>query len=452
MYLKSSPAGAGAESPLNVCLMNDSFPPVIDGVSNAVVNYARIITDKLGRCAVATPEYPGAADDYPYPVIRYPSIPTGKLAAGYRAGNPFSPAVVAKLAGMGFGLIHTHCPVTSAFLARSLREVTSVPVVFTYHTKFDIDIARAVKSELLQETAIRLLVSNITACDDVWVVSEGAGENLRSLGYQGDFTVMPNGVDLPRGRVAEAAVRELSAAWGLPEQTPVYLFVGRIMWYKGLRLILGGLAKLRAAGRDFRMVFIGDGQDRGDVADYARSLGLEDRCVFTGAIRDRELVRAWYCRADLLLFPSTFDTNGLVVREAAACGLGSLLVRGSCAAEGIADGRTGILIDENADALAAALTAPGMGCEAFRRIGQTAMDEIYISWEDSVRAAWARYQTVLEQWQGSPRRKKTTAGSLFNMSENMVQALETAKNQYRDAVAQLNRDVDRALGYLDRYL
>ena len=43
---------------------------------------------------------------------------------------------------------------------------------------------------------------------------------------------------------------------------PVYLFIGRIMWYKGLRLLADGLAKLRAAGRDFRMVFIGDGQDR----------------------------------------------------------------------------------------------------------------------------------------------------------------------------------------------
>ena len=72
-------------------------------------------------------------------------------------------------------------------------------------------------------------------------------------------------------------------------------------------------------------------------------------------MHDREIVRAWYTRADLLLFPSTFDTNGLVVREAAACGLGSLLVRGSCAAEGITDGRNGILIEENAASLAAVL-------------------------------------------------------------------------------------------------
>jgi 1,2-diacylglycerol 3-alpha-glucosyltransferase len=434
---------------LNVCLMNDSFPPVIDGVANAVANYARIISGGLGRCAVATPEYPGAADDYPYPVVRYPSIAAGKLTAGYRAGYPFSPAALTKLAGMDFALIHTHCPFTSTMLARSLRERTGAPVVFTYHTKFDIDIARAVRGQLLQETAIRLLVSNIAACDEIWVVSEGAGENLRSLGYDGSYTVMPNGVDLPRGRAEEAAVRALDDAWNLPKDVPVYLFVGRIMWYKGLRLILDGLSMLRAAGRDFRMVFIGDGQDRPDVVKYADSLGLGTRCLFTGAIRDREAIRAWYCRADLLLFPSTFDTNGLVVREAAACGLGSLLVRGSCAAEGVADGRTGILIEENAYALCSALMAPGAGPQSFRRIGETAMREIYVSWDDSVRAAWERYGTVLEAW---PGRKKKTLGALLDKSGSMQQAFETAKEQYRDAMAQLNRGVDRALGYLDRYL
>ena len=441
------------EKELNVCLMNDSFPPVIDGVANAVQNYAQVITAELGRCAVVTPEYPDAVDDYPYPVIRFPSVNTGKLTSGYRTGNPLSPATISRLSGMGFGLIHTHCPMMSAILARSLREVIDVPLVFTYHTKYDVDIAKAIRGELLQSTAIKLLVSNIAACDDVWVVSRGAGENLRGLGYQGSYTVMPNGVDLPRGRVGDGALRAMSGEWDLPEGVPVYLFIGRIMWYKGLRLLADGLAKLRAAGRDFRMVFIGDGQDRPEVTKYLRGLGLEDRCIFTGAIRDRETVRAWYCRADLLLFPSTFDTNGLVVREAAACGLASLLIRGSCAAEGIEDGRTGILIDESAEALFGALTAPGMDRETFGRIGQTAMDEIYLSWEDSVRAAWARYQTVLELWRkGELRRKKAPFDGLFDKSGDMMETLGLARTQSREALSQLNRELGRARGSMDRYL
>ena len=54
---------------LNICLLNDSFPPLIDGVANAVINYASVIQNELGSAAVVTPAYPEANDDYPFPVI-----------------------------------------------------------------------------------------------------------------------------------------------------------------------------------------------------------------------------------------------------------------------------------------------------------------------------------------------------------------------------------------------
>ena len=75
---------------MNVCLMNDSFPPVIDGVANAVINYANVISDGLGKAIVVTPEYPGAVDDYPFEVVRYRSMNITEKLCGYRAGYPFS--------------------------------------------------------------------------------------------------------------------------------------------------------------------------------------------------------------------------------------------------------------------------------------------------------------------------------------------------------------------------
>ncbi len=418
----------GGERGLSVCLMNDSFPPVVDGVANVVLNYARILSETEEFCAVATPEYPDVVDDYPFPVVRYPSIDTTK-ATGYRAGNPFSPATVNTLADMGFDLIHSHCPVASTYLARALRETINVPIVFTYHTKFDIDIAEAIPLPAAQDVAESLLVNNIAACDEVWVVSEGAGQNLRSLGYKGDYIVMPNGVDLSRGRADDAAVDALREKWDLRTDAPVYLFLGRMMWYKGLRIILDGLARVKAAGRDFRMVFVGDGHDRAEAEEYAEQLGLADRCRFVGAERDREVIRAWYTLADLFLFPATFDTNGLVVREAAACSLGSLLVRDSCAAEGIVHGETGLLIPEDAEGLAAALLAPEAGRETFRRIGTNAADRIYLSWEDSVKQAREQYRSVLERWEnGELRRKRAPLDGLFELAGGMADAIDRAKD------------------------
>lgn len=382
----------------SICLINDSFPPVTDGVANAVVNYAKILTENGKQATVVTPAYPGADDSqFAFPIVRYPSVDLTKLV-GYHAGLPFSSQTLETLAEKNFDLIHCHCPVTSAMLARALRDRIHVPLVFTYHTKFDIDIANAIKGKLLQEEAKKVLVDNITACDEVWTVSHGAGENLKSLGYQGDYLVMPNGVDFPKGRVDESLVREVTKDFDLPENIPMFLFVGRMMWYKGLKIILDALAMLKTQGRPFRMVFVGNGGDREEVIAYSEKLGLSDCVFFTAPAYDRNVIRAWYCRADLFLFPSTFDTNGLVVREAAACGLGSVLVRGSCAAEDIRDGESGFLIEENAESMARMLTALSRNPEAMQRVGKTAQDEIYISWKDAVTHAQARYEVVLENF------------------------------------------------------
>ena len=408
----------------SICLLNDSFPPVIDGVANAVSNYALHIEKNHGHAVVVTPDYPGADDSgFPFPVLRYPSIDTRKVV-GYVAGVPFSPELPARLQEERVELLHSHCPVASTLLAREVRDVLGLPLVFTYHTKFDIDIAKAVHGKLLQETAIRALVQNISACDEVWVVSRGAGENLRSLGYAGDYTVMENGVDVPRARVSDGAITAAVKDFDLPEGVPVFLFVGRLMWYKGLRIILDALAALKDTNVDFRMVFIGDGADGADVRAYAEKLGLTDRCFFTGSIHDRDIIRAWYCRGDLFLFPSTFDTNGLVVREAAACSLASVLIAGSCAAEGVTDGQNGFLIEENAASLAAKLAALCGKPSLLRTVGENAARELYISWEEAVARAYERYEIVIDRYRsGVYKRHIRPQDEFFRAQGELMSAL-----------------------------
>lgn len=312
-----------------ICLLNDSFPPIIDGVANAVVNYAENIEKHHGHAVVVTPAVPGADDSgFPFPVVRYPSIDTRRLV-GYVAGYPFSPETALRVREEKVELLHTHCPIASAILARSLREVVDAPLVLTYHTKYDIDIAKAVKSRLLQESAIRALVQNVNACDEVWVVSRGAGETLR----------------------------------------------------------------------------------------------------------------AWYCRADLFLFPSTFDTNGLVVREAAASGCPSVLIAGSCAAEGVTDGRNGFLIEENAVSLCAKLTALCADREAMRRVGENAMRELYLSWEDAVARANERYVVVLDRYRsGKYPKHERFSDEFFNTQGDLMEAMSRVA-EMRGETGRLRREL-----------
>lgn len=381
-----------------VCLLNDSFPPLIDGVANAVVNYAKHLPKSGMSPVVITPDHPQADDEkFPYPIVRYPSIDTRKKL-GYLAGVPFSPEIANRVSGENVAVLHSHCPIMSNFMARQLRQIVDAPLVMTYHTKFDVEIDSFVKNRMLQEGGRKILAENINACDEVWTVSCGAGENLRDLGYEGEYIVMPNGVDLPCERVSDELIRKATEGYDLPQGVPVYLFAGRIRWYKGLRIILDALANLNAVDRDFRMVFVGDGTDREAVESYARECGVAGKCIFTGAIHDRDLLRAWYCRADLFLFPSTYDTNGLVVREAAACGLASVLIKDSCASEGVTDGRNGFLIEENPRDLLRCLYRLQEHPETMAAAGEAAAKELYISWESAVRLAAERYEVVIDRY------------------------------------------------------
>ena len=113
---------------MNVCLLNDSFPPVIDGVANVVKNYADIMTEKeLANVIVGTPKYhDGDYKNYPYPVIPYQSFKVKNMANGYRAGNPFCLSKLNKFVEFEPDIIHSHCPFASTVLA--IARMVSLPI------------------------------------------------------------------------------------------------------------------------------------------------------------------------------------------------------------------------------------------------------------------------------------------------------------------------------------
>ncbi len=440
---------------MNICLLNDSFPPIIDGVVNVVLNYGRALTQNHGaNVIVATPKYPDADyTGYPYEVVPYRSIDTSKIVAGYRAGQPLSMHEVDRISEFGPDIIHTHCPAASTLMARILHHSTGAPIVFTYHTKFDIDIARAVGDGFLKKETIKTMVNNISACDEVWTVSKGAGENLKSLGFEGDYRVMPNGVDFSRGKANESAVREAVKDYDLPKDVPVFLFVGRLVKYKGLPLILDALKIIKEKGMDFRMLMVGSGPDESELKETTNKLLLSDKVIFTGPIRDREVLRAINTRADLFLFPSTYDTNGIVVREAAACGLASVLIKGSCAAEGITHLRNGYLIDETPESMAGLLLEICKDMEKVSWVGENAMNEIYISWDDAVKLAFERYGEIRElAAEGKFVKKTEPSDILLAAAADTAEAFKRIGDASKNIITHIHHDIEVAKDYVEGQL
>jgi len=383
---------------LKIAIGTDAFPPTTDGISNVAQSYAEKINQGLGEAVIVTPKNPNQQDyKYPYEIFRYKSwwIPTKE---GYSVGWPFKPELHQAIIDRHFDLLHSHCPLATSYYFKRVAQLHPIPTVLTYHTKYEYDFDRCIPGKPAKDFAYNFMLKNISAADEVWVTSAGTVESLRRFGYQGDYVVMPNGCDMPKVDVPQSQMDIIRRKHNIPDGVPVFIYVGRMIWYKNIRLILDACKILKERGEDFRLLMVGFGANENAIQKYFRKLGLADKIIYTGKVLDRAEIQGYYGISDLLLFPSVFDTNGLVVREAASCATPSLLVAGSCAAEGITDDRNGFLCLESAHSIAVRLQQIMHHKDYLHRVGKAAQEEIYISWDDAVRRAYDRYHIVIDNF------------------------------------------------------
>ncbi len=381
---------------LKVAIGTEAFYPTIDGISVVAKCYADIINNKLGTGIVVTPNNPNQQDyKFPYQIYRYKSLFT--FGEGYPVGWPFKREYSDAIIDMNFDILHSHCPIATSYYFRRVNRIKRIPQVLTYHTKYEYDIEARVPA-ILKLRAKNFFKNNINSADEVWVTSKGTVDSLRKFGYKGDYVVMPNGCDLPKVHITDEQIAMIRRKHNIDSETPILLYVGRMMWYKNIKLILEACRILKNQDIKFKMIMIGIGPEEAAIKKYCRKLRLNDDIDFTGQLFDRSELQIYYGAADLLIFPSTFDTNGLVVREAAASATASLLVRDSSASEGIVDTETGFLCDENSRSLAETIKKILPNKDLIQRVGIKAQSDIYISWEDAVKNAYDRYHVVIDKF------------------------------------------------------
>ena len=115
---------------MKAALFNESFPPVIDGVSNVVLNYADILSrTPETEAVVATPRYPDTDyGKYPFSVVPYRSMAASELTGGYRTGNPFDMEALTQLVSFKPDILHAHSPATAVLMARIVRQAADAPL------------------------------------------------------------------------------------------------------------------------------------------------------------------------------------------------------------------------------------------------------------------------------------------------------------------------------------
>lgn len=391
-----------------ISLLTGSYPPLIDGVANTAWNYAKYLKKNHEGSVVYVPRCWSMDYDQSTPgVFAYPSIDTTSWF-GYPTAIPMAPSIARESMKNPPTLMHMLDPLSSAFIASEFQNYYHVPTILTYNTKYDQDLKDLVKSKMISKLAIKCLMRAALSSDEVWVVSRGAGDNLHALGYEGETILMPNGVDMPHKKASESVVMQYCG--NLPKNVPILLFVGRMIKAKGILQIISALQILKAKNQDFRMVFIGNGRDFDLLKSQAKSARVDDCCLFLGGILNREILHAWYTRADLLVFPSEYDTQGLVVTEAAATGTPSLLIRGSDAAENVTDLVNGFLTQNTPQAIAETLLQLLSHPSLLKKVGENASRDLYLSWEDAVDMAYARYQIVLDKYKRGDYKRRHLPG------------------------------------------
>ncbi len=392
---------------LKVALVNDAFLPIIDGVGRVVYEYATAIGSRGNECYVIAPMCEaGYRARYPFEIIDFQSVLLPGRAH-YRTGvATLDPHYMSRISSLKVDLIHAHSPGPAGMEAVRLASKLRVPLVGTFHSKFYDDFLKATHSKSLATLGVRYVVDFFDRCDEVWTVSATAADTLREYGYKGRIEIVQNGVNTEYSNIDESKGRRMARqAFGLSE-APMLLYVGQMNWKKNIRRIIEAARILYEKGQPFQLVFTGKGPDEDEIKEVAYAKLPKEQLRFTGHVTDNYMLAGLYLTADVFVFPSEYDTAGMVVREAATVGTPSIVLRGSAPAEVIVDGENGFICKNSALSLSESIEQALRDPQRLQRIGKQAKLTIPKGWDNIMDEVLGRYQTLVEREKGALTRKR----------------------------------------------
>lgn len=379
----------------NIGLFNESFPPIMDGVAICVENYAQWMQKMAGGVSVITPSASGADySRYDFEVLDYFSVPVPFRKPYVTGIGEVDPTFLAKIVKRPFKIVHAHSPFVAGRIASHVATLRNIPLVATFHSKYREDFSRVIPSEKLVNQVIKLVVEFYERADEVWVPQESVIDVLREYGYKGPVEVVANGSDLVAD-YPDAYFAEARTALGIAPDEFALLFVGQHIWEKNVRMIIDALEKLGDVR--FRMFFVGTGYAAEEMKKLVSEKGLEDRVTFAGVVKDRERLKQYYAASDLFLFPSLYDTDGIVVKEAAALHSPSIMLETATAASVLTDGVNGFVVPDDLEAFTGRIRSLSADPERVRKVGIQASRSLVRSWEDVVGEVLDRYNHLISK-------------------------------------------------------
>lgn len=379
-----------------VGLFLDTYFPMVDGVINAVHNYAlRLAADNDFDVTVFVPKCgKNFPDDYPYKIVRCKSVRILKM--DYNLPLPALDSKFKKLLkGSDLDIVHIHSPFMVGSLGVKYAKSHGIPVVATMHSQFEQDFYRATRSKLLTALLLRKVMKVFNKCDEFYGVSPAVSEVFLRYGAKRMPLSLGNGTEMLPVSDSEAAVARVNARYNLPSDMPVFIFVGRITVLKNVLFLAEALSKLK--DRRFKMFFVGDGKDMPLLKKFVTKLELDGNVIFLGRVMDREQIKELLCRAKLFLFPSTYDASSLVQQEAASQGTPVLFLQGAVTASDVTDGVNGFIAPPMPEAYAAKIENILSDDELYKRVADGAKRELYRTWDKAVGEMKEEYIRIINE-------------------------------------------------------
>ena len=334
---------------MRIGLFTNNYRPLVNGLATSVATFAQAFRAAGHRTSIVAPRYPGGSSPEP-DVIRVPGLRAPTHHA-YVLPLPWGRGLTRTIRALDLDVFHAQHPLLLGGTALRAARRARRPLVFTYHTHYE-HYAHYVPGpvRLVAALAVRQAVAFANRADLVVVPAPSLSRRLRALGVRARLAVVPTGVPTPPAMAPDRR-HHLRQALGAATGGPLCLSVGRLAREKNHPLVLAAFAQVLRRLPAARLALVGDGDERSSLEAECRRLGLAQAVRFIGTV-PHEAVHEYYQAADLFLFGSTSETQGLAALEALAAGLPVVAVASEAATDLLADAAAGIMTEGAPEPLA----------------------------------------------------------------------------------------------------
>lgn len=327
---------------MNIGFFTDSYLPSHDGVATSVSMSASQLT-KLGHnVSIIAPNRPHVREKKN--VYRIVSVKLLQKPEIWEAIE-IPQSSLFELFRKDFDIIHIHSGGTITNIGWQIAKLHHIPLVLTYHTLWKyythyLPFSFLVYPWLFNE--FNLLFGN--TCNALIAPTEKVKHIIKTYGIRKPIYVIPNGIELDRFSHPEKGY--LRQKLQIPLTTTLLLNVGRLEKEKSPDFILMAFSYLAKHHPDVVLVFVGEGREKICLQKQAKQLHIDSQIFFTGVLPYAHMPQV-YADADIFLFSSKSETQGMVVYEALATGLPVIAVQDSAFSSILLDGYNGYMSNKD---------------------------------------------------------------------------------------------------------